>query len=148
MQLNTQWLNIEKRKLDLAFQRLIFFFDKEEDTYQDVPRLFVMKSNNILVLIPNRAPNAIASAPEAIWTPASNWLTIFTQLENIIQKNKVVKIRFPGIIRSLCQYVLWKWIDTLHLFVFILHMQRCMCVETNIDKFESVSTFQPHRLLW
>ena len=55
--------------------------------YQDVPPLFVMTSNNILVLIPNRAPNAIASALEALWTPACNWLSIFTLLQN--QQKKV-----------------------------------------------------------
>lgn len=39
---------------------------KIECTYQDVPLLFVMTSNNILVLRPKRAPNAIASAADAI----------------------------------------------------------------------------------
>lgn len=55
---------------------------KSECNYHDVPLLLVMTSNNVLVLRPNRAPNAIASAADAIWTPASNWLTIFTTLEN------------------------------------------------------------------
>lgn len=35
-------------------------------TYQDVPPLFAMTSNNSRVLRPNRAPNAIASAADAI----------------------------------------------------------------------------------
>ena len=39
---------------------------KNENTYHDVPLLFEMTSNNILVLRPNRAPNAIASAADAI----------------------------------------------------------------------------------
>lgn len=37
-----------------------------EETYQDVPPLIVIKSNNSLVLRPNRAANAIASAADAI----------------------------------------------------------------------------------
>lgn len=58
-------------------------------TYQDVAPLSVMISNNILVLRPNRAPKAIASADAAMWTPASNWLTIFTPLENDKRKQRL-----------------------------------------------------------
>lgn len=61
-----------------------------EETYQDVPPLVVIKSNNNLVFKPNLAANAIASAADAIWTPASNWLTIFIPLENKIDQNDVI----------------------------------------------------------
>jgi hypothetical protein len=37
-----------------------------EETYQDVPPLIVIKSNNSLVFKPNLAANAIASAADAI----------------------------------------------------------------------------------
>jgi hypothetical protein len=37
-----------------------------EETYQDVPPLIVIKSNNGLVFKPNLAANAIASAADAI----------------------------------------------------------------------------------
>lgn len=37
-----------------------------EKTYQDVPPLVVIKSNNNLVFKPNLAANAIASAADAI----------------------------------------------------------------------------------
>jgi len=37
-----------------------------EETYQDVPPLVVIKSNNSLVFKPNLAANAIASADDAI----------------------------------------------------------------------------------
>lgn len=40
--------------------------DFMEKTYQDVPPLIVIKSNNSLVFKPNRAANAIASAADAI----------------------------------------------------------------------------------
>lgn len=45
--------------------------EKEENisvqiTNQDVPSLFLMKSKSCLVLRPNRAPNAIASAAAAM----------------------------------------------------------------------------------
>lgn len=38
----------------------------KEETYQDVPPLIVIKSNNNLVFKPNLAANAIASADDAI----------------------------------------------------------------------------------
>ena len=37
-----------------------------EETYQEVPPLIAIKSNNSLVFKPNRAANAIASAAEAM----------------------------------------------------------------------------------
>lgn len=66
--------------------KIEMLYNSEQEAYQEVPPLFTITSNNVLVLRPSRAPKAIASADDAIWTPASNWLTIFTTLA---KRNKV-----------------------------------------------------------
>lgn len=58
------------------------------DSYQDVPLDEVMIWNRFLVCRPKRAPKANASAADAIWTPASSWLTILTQLQKRVKKKK------------------------------------------------------------
>lgn len=58
-------IELERKHTEITFGYGIESQNKKA-SYQDDPSLFVMKSNNILVLRPNRAPNAIASAPDAI----------------------------------------------------------------------------------